>query len=433
MRQIILFFLPLVSGNLFQQIYNLADSIIVGKIIGDNALAAVGATGTLHFLIFGFVIGMTRGYGILFSQSFGKKDAEVLKKYITASVHLSIVFSILFTLICVTGLRTMLEFMNTPQDIIGDSYSYFIVIAAGIIVTVFNNLEIVILESMGNSKTPLIAMIISSVSNIVLDIVFVMGFKCGVAGAAIATVIAQFISYVLCHVRRVGISLSQDTAGSEGRRTRLYIDLLRMGLPVALMNSITAAGGMVLQYFVNLMGSAYVASYSVCMKYAGLFEQFGVSAGLAMLTFVGQNSGAGRYDRISKGVKSGLLLSTVINVPIAFVQIFCPGLLARLMLNDPVPIGYCEIFLPVLGISFFPLGWLFIYRYSVQGLGNTFVPMLSGFLEVAMRFLVGMWLGRSSFRGVAIAEVSAWIGACIMIGITYYAMMRRSESEGRVR
>ena len=203
-----------------------------------------------------------------------------------------------------------------------------------------------------------------------------------------------------------------------------------MGLPVAFMNSITALGAMALQVFVNRMGSAYVAAYAACMKYAALFEQFGVSAGLTMLTFVGQNKGAGRYDRISKGVWQGLLLSVLINIPVAFVQIAFPGALAGIMLNDPVIIGYCESFLPILGICIFPLGWLFIYRFSVQGLGNTIVPMISGFLEVALRLIFGSWLGKRSFQGIAVSEVSAWIGAWVMIMMTYYIMMHRQKKAG---
>lgn len=432
MKQIVLFFFPIVVGNLFQQIYNLVDSMIVGKGIGDKALAAVGATGTLHFLVFGFVIGLTRGYGILFSQSFGKKDTDQLNRYITAAKKLSVIFSFLFTFICVISLRKVLTLMNTPADIINDSFSYFVIIAAGIIVTVFSNLEIVILQSLGNSRTPLLAMILSAVSNIILDLIFVMICKMGVSGAAIATVIAQLLSFIFCFHQRKSIDfLNTGAMLHPGEEKRIYWDLLRMGLPVAFMNSITALGAMALQFFVNLMGSAYVAAYAACMKYAALFEQFGVSAGLTMLTFVGQNKGAGQYERISKGVQQGLLLSVLINIPIAFVQIVFPGALAKIMLNDPVIIEYCESFLPILGICIFPLGWLFIYRFSVQGLGNTIVPMISGFLEVAMRLIFGSWLGRRSFQGIAVSEVSAWIGAWLMIMTTYYIMMHRHKDDNR--
>jgi Na+-driven multidrug efflux pump len=193
------------------------------------------------------------------------------------------------------------------------------------------------------------------------------------------------------------------------------------------MNSVTAAGGMILQYFVNLMGSAYVAAYSVCMKFAGLFEQFGISVGLAILTFVGQNKGAGKYGRIRKGVRQGLALSVLVNIPLVLIQIVIPGTISRLMLSDPVTIGYCAEFMPILGVSLFALGWLFVFRYSVQGLGNTMIPMFSGFLEVAMRLGFGFTIGRMSFRGIAISEVSAWIGAFIMLAITYFILIGKES------
>ncbi len=437
MKQIVLFFLPLLFGNLFQQVYSLVDSIIVGKGIGDKALAAVGASGTLNFLILGFVVGLTRGFGIHFAQAFGKKDYELLRGYVSAARILSIVISIFFTILCMASLKRMLVFMKTPDDIFRDAYSYFIVILGGIIVTVMNNLVITILQSLGDSRTPLWAMIASSVINVFLDILFVIGFKFGVMGAAFATIIAQFVSYVYCRFRLIRVSALKNYPAEKSAKGKLpvrqlMLELLKMGLPVALMNSITAVGTMVLQYFVNVMGSMYVAAYSVCMKFQGLFEQFGVSVGLAMLTFVGQNKGAGRYDRIRKGVREGLVLSTLVNVPLALIFILLPSFISGWMLSDPQIIGYCAGFMPVMGYGMFPLGWLFIYRYSVQGIGNTFLPMLSGFVEVAMRLLFGFTLGRASFRGIAYAEIAAWIGAYVMLMITYYVLVSNSYLKRRI-
>ena len=432
LKQIVLFFLPLLFGNLFQQVYSLVDSIIVGKGIGDKALAAVGASGTLNFFILGFVVGLTRGFGITFSQTFGKGDFKALRQYILAAQFISTVISIIFSAICLILLKSMLVFLKTPSDIFMDAYDYFFVILAGILITVLNNLVITILQSLGDSKTPLTAMIISSVTNIILDILLVMVVHFGVIGAAVATVLAQAVSYIFCRIRLLKTSvLVEDGSGKNKVRIKpqgaMYVDLLKIGLPVAFMNSVTAAGGMILQYFVNVMGSAYVAAYSVCMKFASLFEQFGMSVGLAMLTFVGQNKGAGKYDRIKKGVWQGLALSTLVNIPIALVQIFFPAVLSRFMISDPATIGYASDFMPMLGISFFALGWLFVFRYSVQGLGNTLVPMFSGFLEVAMRLIFGFTLGRLSFTGIAVSEVSAWIGAFIMLAITYFVIISQQQ------
>lgn len=419
MKQIIAFFLPLLWGNLFQQIYSLVDSIIVGKGISDKALAAVGATGTLNFLILGFVVGMTRGFGVLFSQSFGKGDMELLESHIRSAKKLCLIISVLFTIICILSLKALLLFLSTPVDIFKDAYNYFVIILAGILITVMNNLVITILQSLGDSKTPLYAMLISSLANIILDIILVMGIRTGVAGAAIATVAAQFISYYYCHIKLKKLGMLNFSS----KTTDTTLELLKIGLPVAFMNSITASGAMILQYFVNLMGSGYVAAYSACMKFAGLFEQFGVSVGLAIMTFVGQNMGAKKYSRIRKGVREGILLSIIVNLPLAILQIFFPGFLAKMLLSDVQIISYCTEFMPILGIALFPLGWLFIYRYAVQGIGNTFLPMLSGILEVVLRCSFCMTIGRQSFRGIAISEVSAWIGAFIMLMITYYVIL----------
>ena len=427
MKQIVFFFIPLLWGNLFQQIYSLVDSIIVGKGISDQALAAVGATGTLNFLILGFVVGMTRGFGILFSQSFGKNDLNLLRSYIASAKILCIAISFIFTIICVLSLKTMLVFMRTPADIFNDSYHYFVIILLGITVTVLNNLEITILQSLGDSKTPLTAMIYSSLANIMLDIILVMGFKIGVMGAAIATVFSQIISYRYCLSKTKKLEILKDLQNSVFSNPlfskRSAVELIKIGIPVAFMNSITATGTMILQYFVNLMGSSYVAAYSACMKFASLFEQFGMSAGLSMMTFVGQNFGAKQYGRIRTGVRQGLLLSTVVNIPFVLLQIFYPSILAKMLLSDAEIIGYCSEFMPILGICFFSLGWLFIYRYSVQGLGNTLIPMLSGVIEVIMRVVFCFFFGQYSFKGIAFCEVAAWIGAFLMLMITYYVLI----------
>jgi putative MATE family efflux protein len=436
-RQIVLFFLPLMSGNLLQQLYSLVDAVIVGKGISDQALAAVGASGTLNFLVLGFVIGLTRGYGILFSQSYGAGDLPRLRGYIQVSRRLCIIVSLAFSLVCIAGLKHMFLFLRTPEDIYEDAYRYFVIILAGILITALNNLALTLLQSLGDSKTPLRAMIFSSLANILLDLLLVLGLHMGVAGAAWATIAAQLLSllYSTRQIRKIDLShlseedgiirdpvRSTDPSPDLSGKT-VTSELLRMALPVAFMNSITAMGGVILQYFVNGMGSDYVAAYSACMKLAGVFEGFGVSVGLSMLTFVGQNTGAQKYSRIRKGVRQGIFLSTAVNLPFVLMQVFFPGLLGRMLLSDPVIIHYFSEFLPILGICLFPLGWLFVYRFSVQGLGNTFIPMLSGILEVALRLIFGFTLGRKSFRGIAYSEVSAWIGAFIMLMITYYVLM----------
>ena len=425
-KHLLKFFIPLFLGNLFQQLYSLVDSIIVGKGIGDAALAAVGASGTLHFLIFGFAIGLTHGFGICFSQAFGAKEMRRLEEYVCAAIALSVMISVVLTTASLIGLRSLFLFMQTPQDILTDAIAYFRIILMGIVVTITNNLSIRILQALGDGRSTLIAMALSSVMNIVLDLWFVLGLHMGVAGAALATVAAQAGSLLFCVliIRKYGVL--HLTAEVWKNSAKDYLPMLKLGIPVALMNSVTAMGTMLLQYFVNRMGSLYVAAYSVCMKYAGLFEQVGYAVGLSVLTFTGQNYGAKKKDRILTGVRQACLISVIANSPIAVLEIFFSDRLAGLMVTSPDIIRQCEIFMPWLGVFLFPLGWLFICRNACQGMGNTFLPMMSGVLEVLMRLIFG-WLGRSSFTGIAVAEIAAWTGAWLMLWASFRYVWRRME------
>lgn len=431
MKLIVQFFLPILAGNFFQQFYNFVDSIVVGKGIGDEALAAVGNTGSVHFFILGFMIGLTGGLGICISQSFGAVDFCRMRKEIAMSVVICVGIGFLVSLVSLVFMCPLFVFLQTPQDMMKDTLDYFRVILIGSTVTVCNNFAMTLLRSVGNSKVPLVSMVISSVVNIVLDVLFVFPLQMGVFGAALATVLSQVMSLIYCyiHIRTIReLHLKREDWKIRGDMLRY---LMRKGLPVAIMNSVTAFGGMILQYFVNAMGTAYVAAYAACMKLCSLFEQAGGAVGLSILTFTGQNYGAGQYERIRRGVRDGLLLSVIVNIPIALAQILIPETLTSFMLNDPVIISYTREFLFVTGLAIFPLGWLFVFRNACQGMGKTFIPMLSGVLEVTMRVVNGMVLvPRLAFQGVAIAEVSAWVAAAVMLMVTYeiyYHRLRRRK------
>lgn len=342
------------------------------------------------------------------------------------SVYICLAIGIVITVGSLFWMRRLFVFLQTPEDMMTDTLVYFGTILAGSTVTIFNNFAMTLLRSVGNSKVPLASMIVSSVVNIVLDLLFVFPFGMGVFGAALATVLAQVVSalYCLVYIRRAAELLPRKT---DWRADGVLLGaLVGKGLPVAVMNSVTAVGGMVLQVFVNQMGTAYVAAYAACMKVCGLFEQPGITLGLALLTFTGQNYGAGKYDRIKQGVRAGVVLSVLVNLPFAALEIFCPKFLASLMLNDATVISYTCIFLPVTGVALFALGWLFVFRNACQGMGKTVLPMVSGIVEVAMRVMVVLLLApRLAFRGVAFAEISAWVGAGVMLMITYFFYQRR--------
>ncbi len=422
------FCFPLLLGNIFQQMYSVADTIIVGKGIGDKALAAVGACNSIQFFILGFIIGMTGGFGILLSQAFGAGDVLLLRRRTAMSALICLIVGIMVTLVSLLFIEKYFIYMETPANIIHNSLKYFRVILCGITITMGNNLCLNLLRALGDGKTPLKAMMVSSLINIILDLVFIVVLKTGAEGAAIATLIAQ-VSSVLFALRKI-VKIPELMMERENWKVRPFMirELLITGLPVAFMNSVTAIGNMVLQYFVNLMGSNYVAAYAACSKITGLGQQPGQAVGLTMLTFTGQNLGAGRYDRIKDGVKKGVLLSVLVNIPIIILLVGFPTKLASLMLTEPNIIAMSKEYLPITGICMVLLGFLFVFRSTCQGMGQTLMPMLSGGVEVVMRVSVVMLaVGLLGFYRIAVAEVSAWIGAWLMLMATYFYLIRRKK------
>ena len=429
MRLLVQFFLPILAGNLFQQFYSFADSMVVGKGIGDTALAAVGNTSSVHFLIIGFAIGLTGGLGICISQSFGAGNYEKLREEVAMSVWICLIIGIVITVGSLATMRQLFVFLRTPEDMMTETIQYFGAILAGSTVTIFNNFAMTLLRSVGNSRVPLIAMVISAIVNILLDLVFVFPLHMGVFGAAFATVLAQVLSMLYCfsYIWKAK-ELIPKKADWLPQGTIIKVLTLK-GLPVAVMNSVTAVGGMVLQSFVNGMGTGYVAAYAACTKILSLFEQPANTVGLALLTFVGQNYGAGKYDRIRTGIRDGIFLTILVSLPLALMQILIPEVLTSFMLNEATVIAHTREFLTVTGVCLFPLGWLFVFRNGCQGMGHTVIPMLSGVLEVTLRVvMVKILVPYLAFRGVALAEVSAWIGAWIMLMITYKIYQLRMDS-----
>lgn len=428
MRLIIRFFFPVFLGNLFQQMYNMVDTIVVGKGIGDTALAAVGASGSINFFLVGFMIGLSSGMGILMAQAFGAGNIQLLRRMTAMSVLVSLILGLVSTVLGLLFIPHYFVMMDTPADILEGAWEYFRVVLFGVTITMGNNLCLNILRALGDSKTPLRAMIISSLINIVLDVLFVIGWKSGVAGAAAATVIAQACSILYCFHRIKGLQELKLEKENWIIRWDLIRQLLITGLPVACMNSVTSLGRMVLQYFVNQMGSIAVAAYAACTKITGLAQQPGQAVGLTLLTFVGQNLGAGQYERIRTGVKRGMVLSILVNIPMVSLMVFAPELLAGIVLSEAGTIALSVQYFPIAGICMFLLGWLFVFRSSCQGMGQTVVPMFSGVLEVVMRVgLVFVCAFLPGFYRIVTAEVAAWIAAWLMLMITYFHIIKKYE------
>lgn len=428
--KLILFFsLPLVIGNIFQQFYSMVDTIIVGRYVSVDALAAVGATGAVSFLVLGFVIGVTSGFGVIISQRFGAEDENGLKKAVALSIVLSVVISVVLTIASVGSTDFMLHLMNTPENIYSDARTYIIIIFAGVGASVYYNLIAAILRALGDSKTPLYFLVLSSVINIGLDLLFIIQFKMGVAGAGYATVISQLISAVACTfytLKRYDIlKLSKVDFKWDG----VYVlNLLKVGLPMAFQFSITAIGVMVLQGALNAFGSDTVAAYTVGSKVEMVVSQPFVALGVTMATFCGQNLGAGRFDRIKKGVREGMLLCFCACLLAVACMVFGGPFCVRLFMENPSAeiVTQAQQYLNTISVFFVILGLLLLFRNVMQGMGYALLPTLGGVGELVARFVVSIVLpGMIGYAGICLASPIAWIVAVVPQMIAFFCISRK--------
>ena len=425
-KMIFSFFIPMLMTNLLQQIYNFSDTAIVGKGLGDNALAAVGNMSSLTFLIIGVSMGMANGFAVIIAQNYGAKDIKALKSSFAASIKLALVISAFLTFISLFFLRRIMVLMQTSDVIIEDSLRYGYIIFGGLTATIAYNMSACILRALGDSRTPFTAIIVSSIINIILDCVCIFGLHTGVEGAAVATIFATFFSAGVCF-RRISKIEELSLKGHNVKPDRnMYLLLLKNGLPMALMNSITAVGCIVVQYFVNGLGVAYTSAYSACSRYLNMFMLPGVTAGYTMSAFAGQNFGARKYDRIREGMKVCVLIALTAYVILGSVMILLPRQLASVMLNGEETISLAAMFLPVCGVMIFAVDLLFVFRNCVQGMGFPMVPMISGILEMVLRIsVIVILIGGLGFRATALAEVSAWTGALLMNMTAYFVYIRK--------
>lgn len=432
-KLILSFAIPMLIGNIFQQLYNMVDTMIVGRFVGVTALAGVGSTGSMNFLVLGFMIGITSGFSIVISQYFGAGDEEKLRKSVAMSTYLSLFITLIVTTLSLLFTRPLLELMQTPSDIIGYAYSYISIIFGGIVVALLFNLLSAILRALGDSKTPLYFLVIASVINIILDLVFIINFSMGVAGAAFATVISQGVSCILCffYIKKKCVILKMQRSDWV-LDIPLCKQLLRLGLPNAFQCSITAVGVMVLQSTINGLGSTIVAAYTAASKVEQLAMQPSMTIGLAMGTYAAQNLGAGKYERIRLGVRKSIMISFIICIGGGlFVSLFGSTLTTLFVSSDQQEVILAsQHYLNTVSLFFFVLGLLFIYRSTLQGLGNAIIPFWSGVIELVMRVGVALILSQMiGFTGICLAGPFAWTGAAILLGISYYKTIHRIEKK----
>ena len=431
LKLIISFSVPLMVGNIFQQLYTVVDTVVVGKALGVDALAALGATDWLYWMILGMIQGVTQGFGILMAREFGAKQYENLRSAVGSSSTLAMISALLFLIAGQMLARPVLQILNTPPAIMDWSVRYLRVMFLGIPVVMAYNFLATILRSLGDGRTPLNAMIVASVINILLDLLFVLVLNWGITGAAVASLIAQCISGVYCliKIRRIEFlmlkwehfTLKPATAGR----------LLSLGSPMAAQNAIIALGGMIITAVVNGYGVAFIGGYTAANKLYGILEIAATSYGYAMITYVGQNLGAARIDRIKSGMKNATVVALVTSAVITSVMLifgesiigsFISGTESEVLEATSVGytyLTYMSVCLPILYI-------LHVTRSAVQGMGNTVLPMVSGIAEFIMRtggvLLLPALMGES---GVYLAEVLAWAGADVILIPSYFITLKK--------
>lgn len=430
---ILWFSLPVLLGNIFQQFYNMVDAIIVGRLLGEDALAAVGATGSIMFLVLYFAIGIAQGFGVLISQAFGAKNYSLLKHYVALSLMLTVVISVVVTAMTVPSSQWMLVFMKTPGNILDMAVSYVRIIFWGIGATMLYNAASSILRGIGDSKTPLYFLVFSSLLNIALDYCFIRFFHLGTDGAAYATVLAQGISAILCLIYMFWkFEILRTRRGDYYFDGKGVWDMMRVGLPMALNYSITAIGTMILQSAVNVFGSSVVASFTAAMKVEQLSTQPMPTLGTTMSTYCGQNLGAGEYERIYDGMRKAFVISMLLAIFAALVCVFGGKAIVSLFLTDPTEevLSYATTYLKIISVFFFFLTILFVYRMALQGLGRGLVPMIGGFMELVGRVIVIILFAKSyGYTAVCLASPAAWVLAGIPNMAAYLIWKQRMKKQ----
>ncbi len=431
-KLIITFAIPVFIGSIFQQFYNLVDTMIVGRFVGVNALAAVGSTSSIMFCVQGIAIGMTTGFGVVVSQAFGAKDQKALRHYVAMCSYLTILLTIAVTAFLLLINRPLLRQMNTPEEIFHGASTYLAIIFAGFCAMIAYNLFAAILRAIGDSRTPLYFLLLSSVVNIVLDLVFVVNFQMGVAGVAYATVIAQAVSAILCYLYMLKKYPQVMKADETEKKfsVRSAGKLMGMGIPMALQFSITALGTMIVQSTLNLLGETAIAAYAAAQKLQGFVGQPYVALGTAMATYCGQNAGARDFQRIKDGFKKSMLILTV-TVAITFVLARMLGGFGTMLFVDASEtevIRLSEQYFSIASWFYLPLASIFIFRNALQGIGYGVDAMLGGVFELAARALLIKLIGTNfGYAGICFCDPAAWVAALIPLIPLYYYRIRQAE------
>lgn len=433
LKLILGFAVPLVFGQVFQQMYNLVDTMIVGKFLGTDALAGVGSTGCLCFLILGFCGGLCAGLSIPVSQAFGARDYKLMRSYVANSIYTSAFFAILITIVTVVLCHPVLKLLKTPSDVYDYAYSYLIVIFWGIPFTVLYNMNASLLRAVGDSRTPVIFLVIASVLNIVLDLVCILVFEMGTAGASFATVVSQAVSGIACLIYIIKKFDILHPVKDEWSVNWSYIGkLCYMGVPMGLQLSITAIGSTILQASVNMLGSFYVAAVTAGIRISNLFMCPFDSVGTAMATYCGQNVGAKKFKRLNQGALSSIFISAIYCVfAFAIMNLFYREI-SLLFLDKPdeMVLQCIRQYVLINSALYIFLVFINVFRYGIQGMGFSNVAMFAGVFELVARAVVALVLvPQFGFDAVCWANPLAWVAADLFLIPAFLIVKMRLEKK----
>lgn len=424
------FALPILAGSLVQQAYTLVDSMILGKYVSTEALTAVSCTSWIYWLIINIFTGFTQGFSIIISQQYGAKDFSKMRKSIAMSCVLSVLLTVFITVTALLYIPELLVLLKTPKNVIRMSILYLYIVTAGVFITMLYNLLSSILRALGDTQTAFIALIISSMINIALDAIFVIQLHLEVSGVAVATLISQVFSCIICFIKIKKWEVLHLCAGDWSFHSQCTWELFKAGVPLATQNIVISVGGLIMQGIVNSYGYVFTTAVSLTSKLVNLIQQAGVSFSVALGTYVAQNLGAKQTERVKQGVNICLKINVILAVisSTIFILIGKPAL--KLFLNakeqtanlNATILHTAYFYLVIQCIFLFVVYVLYTYRAALLGSGQTFIPMVSGIVELLIRLAVASWLpllvGR---QGVLFADVIAWFGAGGLLMFTYYS------------
>ena len=428
-KLIFYFTLPLLAGNIFQQLFGFVDTLIVGRFLGVEALAAVGCTGSLMFLMLGFVMGMTSGFSIYTGQRFGAKDFDGVRYSVVVCTVLSLIATVILSILGVVFCRELLEIMQTPTEIIDGAYSFIVIIYGGIIGFVMIQMQTNLIRALGDSKMPTVIQATTLTINIFLEPIAIIGLGLGIPGAAGATIVSLVIGNIICYIYiKKKVPLLHVRHEDWKFDKEIILEHIKIGMPMAFQSSIIAIGAVVLQIALNNLGPLAVASFAAASRVDSIAVMPMMSFGVAIAAYTAQNFGALKFARINDGVKKCIWMSCSFSIAVAIFNILFGDKLIEIFVGAEQTqiIEYGKLYLIVNGVCYWILSLLFIFRFTLQGLGKSFVPTVAGAMELIMRIAAAVFLVKElGYFGACLANPMAWAGACVPLAIAFYIVHKQ--------